>query len=194
MSRYAPPPSAPRRGRPWSRLRQARAASPDRSSVDSPASPRSVSTHSTVKDTRNQNRERYCTVNVNDGYFKDEVLLNFDRLGPDFKPDTLMGITALKGDSARTAYGSMNKQSWDYQGPGRRNFSPLDQDHASNRYVFVAKDMPKEMKLRQPDVDVSVAKHIADAFGMKKGSQVILALVRTSSHLHSVPEPLLTEY
>lgn len=185
MSRYAlPTPSAPRRGRPWSRLRQARASSPDRSSVDSPASPRSVSTHSTVKESRTQNRERYCTVNVIDGYFKDEVLVNFDRLGPDFKPNTLMGITALKGDS-KTTYGSINKQSWDYPGASRRNFSPLDQDYTSNRYVFVAKDMSKEMKLRQPDVDVSVAKHIADAFGMKKGSQVILATVCASSPLQS---------
>lgn len=182
MSRYPlPTPSAPRRGRPWSRLRQARASSPDRSSVDSPASPRSVSTHSTVKESRTQPRERYCVVGIIAGYVKDEVLLNFDRLGPDFKPDTLMGITALRGDTSKTTYGSVNKQSWDYQGTGRRNISPSDQDYTSNRYVFVAKDMPKEMKLRQPDVDVLVATHIADAFGMKRGSQVILAPVCHSS-------------
>lgn len=34
------------------------------------------------------------------------------------------------------------------------------------------------MKARQTDTDVSVAKHIADAFGFKKGSQVVLAPVR----------------
>lgn len=180
MSRNAlPTPSASRRGPQWSRLRQTSRSSPDRSSVDSPASPRSVSTHSTVKEANPRSRERYCTINVNDGYFKDEVLLNFDRLGADVRPDTLMAITALKGESSRPNYGSINKPPWESQGnvTNDPNFSLLDQDYISSRYVFIAKDMPKEMKLRYPDTDVSVAKHIADAFGMKKGSQVTLAPV-----------------
>ena len=109
-------------------------------------------------------------------------MLNFDRLGGDIKPDSLMGITALKGDSVKPSYGSVNKSSWDFSGnpAAESDLSQLHQDHISNRYVFVAKDMPKEMKLRHPDVDVFVAKHIAGAFGMRKGSQVVLAPVRVT--------------
>jgi DEP domain-containing protein 5 len=108
------------------------------------------------------------------------VLLNFDRLGGDVKADSLMGITALKGDSVKPSYGSVNKgSSWDFAGnsTAESDLSQLHQDHISNRYVFVAKDMPKEMKLRHPDVDIFVAKHIAGAFGMRKGSQVVLVPV-----------------
>ena len=163
----------------WSRLRhhESSASSPDRSlSIKSTTSPRSTSTHSTVKDTSAHNRERYCNITVNDGYLKDEVLLNFDRLGNDAKPDVLMAITATKNESSKGTYGSLNKAP----APGhclKSGFSLLDQDYISSRYVFFAKDMPKEMKARYPDVDVCVAKHIADAFGMKKGSQVVLASV-----------------
>ena len=183
MARHADAtPSAPRRGPRWSRLRhhETSASSADRSSsVDSHTSPRSASTHSTVKDARAQTRERYCTITVSDGYLKDEVLLNFDRLGPDVRPDTLMGITALRGDSGKgfAGYGSLSKSTLDHNGGRKDNGPAIDEDYTSSRYVFVAKDMPNEMKSRQPDVDISISRHIADAFGMKKGSQVILAPV-----------------
>lgn len=117
---------------------------------------------------------------MNEGYSKDEVLLNFDRLGGEVKAGSLMAITAVKGDSARgsSAYGSVNMHSSGYNEARRDpNFSLLDQDYISSRYVFVAKDMSSDMKARQPEVEVSVSKHIADAFGMKKGSQVALAQV-----------------
>lgn len=52
---------------------------------------------------------------------------------------------------------------------------------ANNRYLFVAKDMPKEMKSRLPEAEVSIVKSIADAFTIKKGSQVLLAPVRLTS-------------
>ena len=178
MSRYGGmTPSAPRRGPQWSRLHhdESNASSPDRSS-----SPRSQSTQSTIREAPAPSRERYCTITVNNGYLKDEVLLNFDRLGPYARPYSLMAITSLKGDSAKasTGYGSVSKAPAEHKpaGPGK-GFSLLDQDYISRRYVFIAKDMSKEMKTRNPDVDVSVSRHIADAFGMKKGAQVILAPV-----------------
>lgn len=183
MSRNAAAtPSAPRRGPQWSRLRhhESSTSSPDRSpSVDSHTSLRSASTHSTVKDPQAHSRERYCTITVNDGYLKDEVLLNFDRLGTDVTLGSLMAITALKGDPARgsAGYGSLSKAPNDHSGSRKDSGPSPDQDYNSSRYVFVAKDMSKEMKSRLPDVDVSVSKHIADAFGMKKGSHVMLAPV-----------------
>ena len=128
-----------------------------------------------MKEVPPQNRERYCNIIVNEGYLRDEVLLNFDRLGPDLKPDTLMAITAVKNENTRSQYGSLTRNPFQNGGRPKQGFSLLDQDYISSRYVFFSKDMTKEMKNRNPDVDVSVSKHIADAFGMKKGSQVVLA-------------------
>ncbi|KAI6785323.1 uncharacterized protein J7T54_006965 [Emericellopsis cladophorae] len=174
MSRNAS--AGPRRGLQWSRLRhgESSASSPDRSSVDSPSSIRSVSTHSTIKEARPPPRERYCTINVNDAYSKDEVVLNFDRLSTFVRPGSLMAITAIRDESskAKTLYGSLGKAP---SSRGNSKFSLLDQDYISSRYVFIAKDMSKDMKSKQPEVDICVARHIADAFGMKKGVQVILS-------------------
>ncbi|KAG9259058.1 uncharacterized protein F5Z01DRAFT_22878 [Emericellopsis atlantica] len=174
MSRNAS--AGPRRGLQWSRLRhgESSASSPDRSSVDSPSSIRSVSTHSTIKEARPLPRERYCTISVNDGYSKDEVVLNFDRLGTFVRPESLMAITAIRDESSKskTLYGSLSKAP---SSRGNSKFSLLDQDYISSRYVFIAKDMSKDMKSKQPEVDICVARHIADAFGMKKGAQVILS-------------------
>jgi len=97
-----------------------------------------------------------------------------------------MSITVLaKGDSARTssgAYGSLNKQPSHDHCDGARAMGG-DHDCAHHRYIFVAKDMTKEMKARYPEAEVYVVKHIADAFGMKKGHQVLLAPVLAPPHL-----------
>lgn len=184
MSRNAgATPSGPRKGPRWSHLRQSSVTSYDRTSAGSPGSPRSTSTHSTIKEDRRRRAERYCQVAVNDGYARDEVLLNLDLLGGDVKPGSLMSITPLKGDAARSAsgaYGSVSKQPQEHCDSSKAaSGGHADHDCQHNRYIFVAKDMPKEMKARQPDVEVYVVKHIADAFGMKKGSQVLLAPVRS---------------
>merc|ERR1712000_145772 len=145
MSRNASAaPSASRRLREpqWSRLRhhESSADSPDRSSsARSTTSPRSTSTHSTVKEAPPQNRERYCNIIVNEGYLKDEVLLNFDRLGPDVKPDTLMAITAVKNENTRSQFGSLARNPFQNGGRPKQGFSLLDQDYISSRYVFFSK-------------------------------------------------------
>ncbi|KND88745.1 Vacuolar membrane-associated protein IML1 [Tolypocladium ophioglossoides CBS 100239] len=182
MSRNAgATPSGPRKGPRWSHLRQSSGTGYDRAPADSPGSPRSVSTHSTTKEDRRRRAERYCHVAVNEGYARDEVLLNLDLLGGDVKPGLLMSITPVKADATRTtsgAYGSMSRQPPEYCDSSKAASGfHADHDCQHNRYIFVAKDMPKEMKARQPDVEVYVVKHIADAFGMKKGSQALLAPV-----------------
>ncbi|GJN80669.1 vacuolar membrane-associated protein iml1 [Purpureocillium lilacinum] len=193
MSRNAgTAPSGPRRGPRWSHLRQTSGGHDHhpfhhhhhhlhRPLATSPGSPGSNSTHSTIRDDRGRRRtERYCHVTVNESYVRDEVLLNLDLLGPEVKPGSLMSITVLaKGDSARTssgAYGSLNKQPSHDHCDGARAMGG-DHDCAHHRYIFVAKDMTKEMKARYPEAEVYVVKHIADAFGMKKGHQVLLAPV-----------------
>lgn len=60
---------------------------------------------------------------------------------------------------------------------------PSEPSRPSERYIFVVKDMARELKARYPHVELYVAKQIADVFGMKKGSQVILAPVRSPRKL-----------
>lgn len=182
----------PRKGPHWSHLRQFSKSSLERIPTESPASLASASTHSTVKEEKRAKIERRCTVAVNEGYSKDEVLLNLDLVGGDVKPGALMCIMAVKEDSRKpsTGHGSSTKQGQDHNSaPKGASMAQGNGDGTGNSYVFVVKDMPQEMKTRQPDVEVYVVKHIADAFGMKKGSQVLLTMVdkknpaRKASHV-----------
>ncbi|KAM4057020.1 vacuolar membrane-associated protein iml1 domain-containing protein [Hirsutella rhossiliensis] len=175
--------SGPRKGPRWSHLRLPSGSVYDRAlAAESPGSPGSSSTHSTVKEHKLRRLERYCHVVVNEGYAKDEVLLNLDLVGSDIKPGSLVSITPLRGDSSRAssaAYGSLNKQPVADHGDGSKPTLGGHSEHdcAHSRFIFIAKDMPKELKARQPDVEVYVVKHIADAFGIKKGTQVLLTPV-----------------
>ncbi|PHH86338.1 hypothetical protein CDD83_10390 [Cordyceps sp. RAO-2017] len=184
MSRYVgATPSGPRKGPKWSHIRQLSGTNLDRTAAtaEPPGSSGSASTRSTVKEHRLRRAEQYCHVAVNEGYAKDEVLLNLGLLGLDAKPGSLMSLMPLRGDSARpssSAYGSLGKQPAEHCDALRAaSGCHGEPDCGHNRYTFVVKDMPKELKLRQPDVEVYVVKHIADAFGIKKGSQVLLTPV-----------------
>ncbi|RDA86092.1 hypothetical protein CP532_1140 [Ophiocordyceps camponoti-leonardi (nom. inval.)] len=161
MSRHLPPtPSGPRKPPPWSHLHLRQPTAFDRaSSAEPPGSSCSNSTRSTVREHKLPRAQQYCHVAVNEGYARDEVLLNLQLISVDVRPGSLMSLTPIINDSSRTPSGK--------QAP----------DHCpdNERYIFVVKDMPKELKARQPDVEVYVVKHIADAFGIKKGSQVLLA-------------------
>lgn len=216
MSRNAgTAPSGPRRGPRWPQLRQASAGHDhdhhhhhhhhlhhlhlphyrQRIASELSGSPGSSSTHSTIREDRSRRRaERYCHVAVIEGYARDEVLLNLDLLGGDVKPGALVSIMSpSRGEAARAVsgpYGSVSKQPpHDHCDASRGPSSDHDCQH--NRYVFVAKDMPAEMKARQPDAEVCVVKHIADAFGMKKGSPVLFAPVRPPPSASYSPSPLM---
>ncbi|KAH6895846.1 hypothetical protein B0T10DRAFT_558019 [Thelonectria olida] len=165
----------PRKGPHWSHLRQFSRSSLERIPAEASPSPASVSaqSHSTVKEDKRSKLERRCTVAVNEGYSKDEVLLNLDLVG-DVKPGAPMCIVAVKDDSRKSSTG--HGQDHNSGSKGASTAQGYD-NGVGNSYVFFAKDMPQEMKARQPDVEVYVVKHIADAFGMKKGGQVILTMV-----------------
>lgn len=181
MSRNATAsPSALRRGpSQWaSHLRQFSKTSFDRASIESPRSPDTISSDSTIRDRPKRVAERTCTVSINEGLIvsRDEVLLNLDMLGNDIKPGSLMSITPARGDQDRNTasnYGSARTSSL--------NRSPAAADaldgHAGRRYIFVVKEMPKELRARHPGVEVFVTKHIGEAFGLKKGTQVVLSPV-----------------
>lgn len=113
-----------------------------------------------------------------------------DQFGGDIQPGTLMSLVPLKGDSKNAAggYGSISKQPLEHL-DNNRAVSGTHNDHDAgigHAYIFVAKDMSKEMKARHPEVEVHVAKHIADAFFMKKGTQ---ALLRPVSHAVGITPP-----
>ncbi|CAM1511564.1 Fc.00g090770.m01.CDS01 [Cosmosporella sp. VM-42] len=172
---------ASRRGPHWSHLRQFSRTSLDHVSVESPASPASASTHSTVKEDKRARMERRCTVTVNEGYSRDEVLLNLDLVGGDVNPGALMCITVLRDDIRKPSAGHSGAKKQAQVQNGEASTAQGNADCLEKKYVFVAKDMSQEMKARQPEVEVYVVKHIADAFGMKKGSPVLLTLVDASN-------------
>ncbi|KAF8848591.1 vacuolar membrane-associated protein-like protein IML1 [Acephala macrosclerotiorum] len=149
--------------------------------------------------------ERRCSLWVHEnGFSKDEVVLNLD-LFPDVKPGELMAIVALKTDTGvrdfqdkvQTARKDVETLATAIQrersgsnprSPGPANGSEAKHDvDLGNRYLFIARDMPKEMKAKQPTLEVSVAKHIADVFCLKHRSNVLLtttdAAVSSASHV-----------
>ncbi|GAP84784.1 putative vacuolar membrane-associated protein iml-1 [Rosellinia necatrix] len=190
MSRNAAlSPSAPRRHSPWTHLRQISRSSTDKLLSEPSKSPdtASLASNSTIRDFQSSRRalERVYTVAINESLIRDEVLLNFDAVGGDtIQPGTLMSITPVKLDTERpdrlqaSLYGSTRPS---YQWASAAPADARANDDAARRYVFVAKDMPKDLKARIPNVEVYVTKQVADAFNLRKGTQVVLSPVDSSS-------------
>jgi len=178
MSRNGSP--APRKAPPWtSHLRQFSRTSLDKLPAESSASPDTISSSSTVRGpppAKAARLERTCTVTINESFARDEVLMNLDLFEDDIKPGTLMAISVLQDRAG--SYASLRKQS--SQDP-TRDVPQMDgaqcEVDAGRRYLFVVKDMNKDLRARYPSVEIYVAKHIADAFGMKKGATVLLTPV-----------------
>lgn len=115
--------------------------------------------------------ERRWTVTVNESFARDEVLLNLDQIGDDVQPGSLVVIDVVKADSEKATQNSHHHK------PAQDRKEGAAGNCAEKRYICVAKDMPRELKARYSAVEVYVAKHIADAFGMRKGTQVTLTPV-----------------
>ncbi|KAK8869089.1 vacuolar membrane-associated protein iml-1 [Apiospora arundinis] len=173
-------PTSSRRG-PLSHLRQLSRSSFDKLSLAAPPSPDTVSSNSTIRDGPKPVAPRTCTVAINESLIptRDEVLLNLDLLGGDIKPGSLMSIIPVKGEQDRSAssnYGS-TKTSLHRTNTGGATDDTAKGSDTQKRYIFVVKDMTKEARARNPTIEVLVAKHVGDAFGMRKGTQVTLAPV-----------------
>ncbi|KAK6957257.1 hypothetical protein Daesc_000039 [Daldinia eschscholtzii] len=186
MSRNAAPsPSAPRRATQWtSHLRQFSKSSLDRTSTESPLSPDNTSVHSASRDQLPSKRvnDRICCVTINESVISDEVLLNLDMFGGTVQPGALMSIAPIKSDQDRmqgSQYGTLRQASFHrgFMAATPTDDVPKSEIDAGRRYVFVAKDIPRELKARHPNIEVYVSKQIGAAFNMKKGTQVLLAPV-----------------
>lgn len=189
-------PSTPRRGpQRTSHLRQVSNGSADIMFNSRPVTASDASTLQHDMTSSKTRIERRCIIWVHDeGFSKDEVVLNLD-LFPDVSPGELMAIVALKTDSgfrdfqdkvqplkkdveALATSVQRERSNSNPRSPVPANGSEVKYDvDVGNRYLFIAKDMSKEMKAKQPSLEVSVAKHIADVFGLKHRSSVLLTTV-----------------
>lgn len=145
--------------------------------------------------------ERKCVLWVHDdGFSKEDVVLNLD-LFPDIKTGDLMAIVALKNESnvrdlqekpqrrdtdsiAASVHRDRSSSYTRSPGPNTESDAKHDDD-VGKRYVFVAKDMPQDMKTKQPGLELSVAKHIADLFNLKHRSNISLTTVRALPRYHT---------
>lgn len=116
------------------------------------------------------------------------MLLNLDLFNSRFKPGMLVSIDVLKPEVAKQPPTTAKRL---FAQDAARN-GPAEPSHPTERYIFVVKDMARELKARYPHVELYVAKQIADVFGMKKGSQVILAPVRLPKEFNGSRCCLLT--
>lgn len=196
-------PSSSVRRPAWSHLRQLSRTSLDKLSIESPRSPDTVSSNSTLRadgsardDPQHQQHlhhhphraphngnggsmRRKCTVTVNESFARDDILMNLDLFNSNFRPGMLVSIDVLKPEVGKGQSVAAKKKRLAAQDAARNLEGGVQQQTSSDkRYIFVVKDMPRELKIRYPHVEIYVAKSIADVFGMKKGSQVMLAPVR----------------
>ena len=138
--------------------------------------------------------ERRCNIWVHDESFsKDEVVINLD-LFPDVNSGELMAVVALKTDSGirdfqdkaesskwngdSVAPSSQSEHGHGHPSPIQANGSDVNHDiDSGRRYLFLAKDMSKETKIKHPTLEISVAKHVADVFSLKHRSNVLVTTV-----------------
>ncbi|KAL8348481.1 hypothetical protein RB601_002447 [Gaeumannomyces tritici] len=169
-----------------SRARAGRAAAVA-AAVDGPTAPDAASASASASTTRlghghghsarKARTEHRCTVTVNESFSRDEVLLNLDLLDGVFRPGCLVAIDVPPEKPGHASLRKLPHQ--DLDGDDRSASDAASSGAgagAGRRYLFIAKDMSKDLKTRYPNVELYVAKHIAEAFGMRKGGQVYLTL------------------
>lgn len=144
--------------------------------------------------------ERRCTIRIHDKHDKqfseEEVVLNLDLFPRDsVKPGDIMAIIALKADVAIRDFQDKSlasrkvADSFPASLPSDPSMShrkssdstSTDGQHdidLGRRYLFAVKDMSADLKTKYPGLEVSVAQHIADVFGFKRHSSVLLTTVR----------------
>ncbi|KAH6676504.1 vacuolar membrane-associated protein-like protein IML1 [Halenospora varia] len=189
------PPSTPRRGAPRSsHLRHVSNGSSDTMFISRPmtaASDTGTVQHDPVP--LKVPVERKCTlwIHSDENFSKDEVVINLD-LFPNVQAGELMAVMALKTDSgvrdfqessqmirkdSDTLSANMQRErsNSNPNSPGGSGGTHAKHDvDPKKRYLFIAKDMSKEMKIKQPHLEISVAKHITDTFCLKARSQVLV--------------------
>ncbi|KAK4199689.1 putative vacuolar membrane-associated protein IML1 [Triangularia verruculosa] len=162
----------PAKGAPsWpSHLRQFSKSSADELYPNSHSPDTTTSSSSTIRERPQSAKrpERRWTVTVNEALSGDEVLLNLELIGDDIRPGSLVAVDVLRPELEKQHHSDRSKDG------SAAACSP-------KRYICVAKDLNKDFKARYPMVEVYVAKHIAEAFGMRKGTQVTVTPIDTTN-------------
>ncbi|OBU00341.1 vacuolar membrane-associated protein iml1 [Pseudogymnoascus verrucosus] len=136
--------------------------------------------------------ERQCVLWVHDEKFsKEEVIFNHTLLPAGrYKLGQLMAIVPLKNDALDKKPGSLAaSQQLDASiADMRSSKGSLDtQEDAEKQYLFTLGEMNKETASKHPNLEISVAKHVADVFGFKHRSNVLVttttAAITTASHV-----------
>jgi DEP domain-containing protein 5 len=191
-----PPPNSRHGPRRASHLRQVSTGSPE-SHYNSrpPTRPSDTETQNDSVSPRACVEKRCNLWTHEESFSKHEVVLNLD-LFPGVNPGDLMAIVPLKADMGVRDHQEKTqglKKDSDSLPPSmqrdRSHSNPNSFSQGSvadsrqdidleNRYLFIAKDMSREIKEKPQGLEVSVAKHVADIFGFKHRSNVLVTTVR----------------
>ncbi|KAL1953894.1 hypothetical protein VTO42DRAFT_2046 [Malbranchea cinnamomea] len=195
------PPPAPPKG---SHQRQVSAGSV----VDKrPASPAKISSRDSKFDSAGSRSPRFLSSGLNDqlcslwvhdeNFSREEVLFNPHAFGDTgVQAGDLLEISPLPDDlresggrTGRDGLGSEPKRP--FAGSIRSNSTAASDGKAEQgKFLFLVKPLPPELKSRHPDLQVSVTSTIANIFGFKNRSQVLLTLIersqRSSSHVELI--------
>ncbi|EEP75849.1 predicted protein [Uncinocarpus reesii 1704] len=128
-----------------------------------------------------------CTLWVHDETFsREEVLCNLQAL-PDFglKVGFLVEVSPAPEDHSQASSRYFHDEAG-YMGPrwGTGSASKpvygadgrVRQQKISGKFLFIVKPFPPEIKARHPNLQISVANHVANAFGFKNRTQVHLTV------------------
>ena len=134
-----------------------------------------ASSKSTIQDsppTRSTPVVRICTVSINEGFSKDEVLMNMDLFDTEIeKTVSMVALYVLKADQEKP-----------HQQPAVVSLeTKTDAMDPKRRHLLLVKDIPNDLKSRYPNIELCLTRHLADSYGIKKGSQVLLTPVSAPS-------------
>ncbi|POS85236.1 hypothetical protein EPUL_002045 [Erysiphe pulchra] len=124
--------------------------------------------------------ERKCTLWVHDEIFSKEPTIINTKIFDSIHPDDLLSVSPIGTET----YSHEISENSSTQGP--RKLNGMNTEHSLNlgtRYLFFARTTPE---VAIPGLEISVSKNVADTFGFKHRSNVIVttANIKTSTASH----------
>lgn len=169
-----------------------RPASPVKSSSQAPKSHPAANDRGMGSRPESQGPEHMlCSIWVHDESFsREEVLFNPEAIGDvSVRVGDLIEVAAVQDDAALDSGGTTGARDGTEAGSrrpptGSRTTSERDGDGdgkvRQKKFLFLAKPFPSDLKSRHPNLQLSIASNIANAFGFKNRSQVSLSRAERS--------------
>lgn len=122
-----------------------------------------------------------CSLSIHDeNSSKDDVVINLALFHhSDIRLGALMQLTALKG-SVETTLHNVKLPNTMQKPTNAAHVNPENVDR-HRHHVFSAKAMSEEMLSKQPNLHISISRHVEHASGFEKGSQVLLSTADETS-------------